>query len=68
MEGEYEGEGEEDEDEEDDGEGQDEEFDGLEDMPGQLDPDDVVFVSAAPVIYQPVAELTCHRPPHLCHS
>ena len=51
MEGEYEDEGEEDEDEEDDGEGQEEEFDGLEDMPGQLDPDDVVFVSASSVYF-----------------
>ena len=51
MEGEYEDEGEEDEDEEDDGEGQEEEFDGLEDMPGQLDPDDVVFVSASSVCF-----------------
>ena len=56
MEGEYDEEGEEDEvegayeDEEEDGEGQEEEFDGLEDMPGQLDPDDIVFVSASSVL------------------
>ena len=49
MEGEYddeEGE-EEEEDEDEDGEGHEEDFDGLEDIRGQLDPDDVVFVSPA---------------------
>ena len=49
MEGEYddeEGEGEE-EEEDEDGEGHEEDFDGLEDIRGQLEPDDVVFVSPA---------------------
>ena len=45
MEGEYDDEGEEEEDEDEDGEGPEEDFDGLEDIRGQLDPDDVVFVS-----------------------
>jgi len=46
MEGEYDEEDGEEEDEEDeDGEGHEEDFDGLEDIRGQLDPDDVVFVS-----------------------
>ena len=49
MEGEYDDEeGEEEEEEDEDGEGL-EDFDGLEDIRGQLDPDDVVFVSPAPL-------------------
>ena len=46
IEGEYDEEdGEDEEDEDEDGEGHEEDFDGLEDIRGQLDPDDVVFVS-----------------------
>ena len=62
MEGEYDEEDGEDEDNDDeDGEGHEEDFEGLEDMRGQLDPDDVVFVSAPT---QPPASLHAllHRP------
>ena len=46
MEGEYDEEdGEDEEDDDEDGEGPEEDFEGLEEMRGQLDPDDVVFVS-----------------------
>lgn len=46
MEGEYDEEdGEDEEDDDEDGEGHEEDFEGLEEMRGQLDPDDVVFVS-----------------------
>lgn len=64
MEGEYDEEGEEDEDEDEGDEGQEEEFDGLEDMPGQLDPDDVVFVSAPSACTSCLYQLraTHHRP------
>ena len=61
MEGEYDEEDGEEEDEEDeDGEGLEEDFDGLEDMRGQLDPDDVVFVSKLCCTF--LSALSCIHP------
>ena len=61
MEGEYDDEdGDEDEDEDEDGDGHEEDFGGREDIRGQLDPDDVVFVRP-PTTQSPACAVSQHH-------